>query len=86
MSIQILIAKFVCITHSSKNFMEFHKFFCLINVKNIKIFWNVKIQWISMFFFEKKLYRTFLFVRVNVMFIKLPMMVRLVVNLLQRMF
>jgi hypothetical protein len=41
-------------TRSSKKFMEFDKFFYLINVKNIKLFWNVKIQWISMLSLLKK--------------------------------
>jgi hypothetical protein len=73
-------------TYSSKKFMEFHKKIYLMNVKNIKLFWNVKIQWISMFFIMKMVYLTFLFVMVNTLFIKLTVMVWLVVSLSPRMF
>jgi hypothetical protein len=48
--IEILYALFI---HSPMKFLEFHKLVDLIIIKGDKLFWNVKIQWISMLLITK---------------------------------
>ncbi len=52
-------------------FWEFHKLVDLINIKGNKLFWNVKIQWISMLFLTKMYFEYhLLIVKMHVEFTK----------------